>query len=260
MNLVVQQDAVRTNKEFYANYWTHPWKYRLMYDTQIKKKLFLFAVRRAGIHQDRKKVLDIGFGSGDILFTFHPSCELYGVDFSPNAVETARRYARKKGYRNAVFTQVDLDTEVLPAADASFDIVICSHVLEHLLDDHRMLFEIHRVLKENGIAVILIPINEKPNEDPNHVRVYTTQNFLHQLERIGFKARLVLEGEYIWHLLGWFFLKGYHQKIPILGRLSSGLVNIPLALMPFRAHLFLDKVFALLGYRPRQAVFCVGKK
>ncbi len=260
MSAVAEQEALRTNKEFYANYWAHPWKYRFVYDMQIKKKLFLYAVKRAGIDQHRKKVLDIGFGSGDILFTFDPSCEIYGVDFSPHAVDSARQHAKKKGYRSARFIQLDLDSGMLPAENGCFDIVICSHVLEHVLDDHKVLGEIHRVLRDTGTAVILIPINEKPNEDPNHVRVYTTKDFLRQLETMGFRTRFVFEGEYVWHLLGWFFVRGYHERIPVFGAMVSGVVNVPLALMPFRVHLFLDKVFALLGYGPRQAVFCIGKK
>jgi SAM-dependent methyltransferase len=42
--------------------------------------------------------------------------------------------------------------------DNSFDIVICSHVLEHIHEDKKAISEIARILKPNGEALILVPI------------------------------------------------------------------------------------------------------
>ena len=38
-----------------------------------------------------------------------------------------------------------------------FDGIICSHVLEHVMDDHRALLELYRVIKVNGLALIMVP-------------------------------------------------------------------------------------------------------
>ena len=43
-----------------------------------------------------------------------------------------------------------------------FDCVLCSHVLEHVTDDHRAMQEIHRVLKPSGFAVIQVPVYDQP--------------------------------------------------------------------------------------------------
>ena len=43
-------------------------------------------------------------------------------------------------------------------ADNTFDLVWCSHILEHVTDDHKAMREIRRVLKPNGIAVIQVPV------------------------------------------------------------------------------------------------------
>ena len=259
MNSRWQLEALKANKEFYANYWAHPWKYRLMYDMQIKMKLFLFAVRSAEIELHGKKVLDIGFGSGRILFAFDTSCDLYGVDFSLQAVENARRRALSKGYRTASFFQMDLDFKSLPLNDRSMDVVICSHVLEHVVDDGKVLRDIHRVLKDDGSAVILVPLNEEPGQDPHHLRVYRRDSFLSKLKELGFKKTFSRESEYLGHFTHWFFLRQYHKRIPVLGALISAALNIPLALAPFSVHRLFDRLLSRFGFLPRQAVFCVSK-
>jgi SAM-dependent methyltransferase len=48
--------------------------------------------------------------------------------------------------------------------DQTYDVVICSHVLEHVPDDQRALREIYRVLKPGGFALILVPINAGAQE------------------------------------------------------------------------------------------------
>ena len=51
--------------------------------------------------------------------------------------------------------------------DNYFDMILCSHVLEHVIDDKRALSEFWRVLKSDGQAIILVPITtEVTFEDP----------------------------------------------------------------------------------------------
>ena len=55
---------------------------------------------------------------------------------------------------------VDLRTDLmfLPFRDASSDVIHCSHVLEHVADDHQGLRELRRVLRDDGWALIQVPI------------------------------------------------------------------------------------------------------
>jgi SAM-dependent methyltransferase len=61
------------------------------------------------------------------------------------------------------------DVTNLPMEDESFDMVLCIHVLEHVLDDRAAIREIHRVLKPGGLAVLQVPPSayEVTLEDPN---------------------------------------------------------------------------------------------
>lgn len=52
-----------------------------------------------------------------------------------------------------------LNIEQLDLPDGSFDVVICSHVLEHV-DDRAALAEMHRVLRSGGKAILMVPIVE----------------------------------------------------------------------------------------------------
>lgn len=54
---------------------------------------------------------------------------------------------------------VVLDIEKLDVPDASYDVVICSHVLEHV-DDVRALHELYRVLKPGGRLITMVPLIE----------------------------------------------------------------------------------------------------
>lgn len=51
-----------------------------------------------------------------------------------------------------------VDILALPFADASYDLVYASHVLEHILDDLRAVREIRRVLRPKGIAILAVPL------------------------------------------------------------------------------------------------------
>lgn len=52
-----------------------------------------------------------------------------------------------------------LNIERIDEADSSFDMVIASHVLEHV-DDKKALSEIKRILKPGGEVIIMVPIVE----------------------------------------------------------------------------------------------------
>jgi SAM-dependent methyltransferase len=54
---------------------------------------------------------------------------------------------------------VQLDARKLPFADDSFDLVLCSHVLEHIHEDIQVAREFARVLRPAGQALIMVPVD-----------------------------------------------------------------------------------------------------
>ena len=98
------------------------------------------------------RMLEIGTGSGGIAHYFgtHPQlqCEVTAVDVSDN-----RRVHEGYSYRQ-------VQGVVLPFEDASFDVVISNHVIEHVGDadaQGRHLAEIRRVMRPDGSGYLAVP-------------------------------------------------------------------------------------------------------
>lgn len=66
---------------------------------------------------------------------------------------------------------VKMDITDIQYADGTFDVIYCSHVLEHIPDDAKAMREFHRVLKIGGWAILQVPITaEVTFEDPSVTR------------------------------------------------------------------------------------------
>jgi len=101
--------------------------------------------------------------------------------------------------------KVDI-TDMNIYSSEQFDIILCSHVLEHIKEETKALTEIYRILKKDGIAVIMVPIllsiEETIENDEydtpekkwkyyghgDHVRMYSKKGFIRSLMNAGFKV------------------------------------------------------------------------
>ena len=107
--------------------------------------------------------------------------------------------------------QVQADARALPFEDGSFDAVLCSHVLEHIPEDLKVAREMARVLRQDGVAMIQVPVDpsltatyetfaptpidrEREYGQRDHVRIYArdVENRLNEIfeavERIDYAA------------------------------------------------------------------------
>jgi 2-polyprenyl-6-hydroxyphenyl methylase/3-demethylubiquinone-9 3-methyltransferase len=96
-----------------------------------------------------KRALDIGCGGGFLAEEFAKlGFDVVGVDPSTVSVETARRHAASGGLR------IDYRVgggEDLPVGDATFDLVYCCDVLEHVSSLDQVISETARALKPGGL-------------------------------------------------------------------------------------------------------------
>ena len=95
-------------------------------------------------------IIEIGCGAGNVIEKAS-TCKLFGVDISSSVLRKARERLNEKVH---LFQG---DAQNLPCKDQAFTRIICSEVLEHLLDPSVALDEIARVLKTEGTAIISIP-------------------------------------------------------------------------------------------------------
>ena len=103
------------------------------------------------IHAGKEdRILEVGCGAGNILEKT-PTGKLFGVDIS----EFILNKAKKKLVNEVYLSQADAQN--LPFKDQALEIVICSEVLEHLLDPSESLKEVARVLNNKGMAIISVP-------------------------------------------------------------------------------------------------------
>ena len=108
---------------------------------------------------------------------------------------------------------MNVDITGLPFDEASFDLVICSHVLEHIPNDRAAMAEIYRVLKSPGMALLQVPISWEIGmtyEDPakttseerqlafghsGHVRIYG-RDYVDRLQEAGFTVDVFDAGKH----------------------------------------------------------------
>lgn len=99
------------------------------------------------------KVLDAGCGEGVLSVMMSKKGALVtGTDISVPNIEAAKQFAKSEGCDNINFFVSDLDK--LPFADNEFDLVVSSHVLEHLPNFDRGLSEVIRVTKKRAVVAI----------------------------------------------------------------------------------------------------------
>lgn len=91
-------------------------------------------------------LMDLGCGSGQSADFLSKFCNKYiGLDI-PDSPESLRR--TRKDYEFLSF-----DGQNIPYPDNSIDMIFMNQVLEHVLEPHKLIPEIHRVLKDTGILL-----------------------------------------------------------------------------------------------------------
>lgn len=142
------------------------------------------------------RMLDASCGDGSFVALIHkdyPELELFGTDVSFEKIREA-----SNDHPFAHFTQSD--SESLPFADLSFDVVFCGMSFHHYKNLGQVLEEFARVLKAEGRLYVLdvVPKNRFSQRVYNYFGCYEPYHFekfytIHDLEEMGLNAGFSLK-------------------------------------------------------------------
>ncbi len=121
-----------------------------LYRGRDVKRSWLYVMRAFWLRKFIQKlfiggvILDVGCGEGSLLkriFRGEASPFIVGVDIAVSALRKAKSKICRGNF-------IQADAHYLPLRQRAFSIVICSEVLEHVLNPYKVIFELHRVTKK----------------------------------------------------------------------------------------------------------------
>ncbi len=105
------------------------------------------------------RILDVGCGNGIMSIALSSmGFEVLGIDIDPTSIQKANELNE---YPNVRFIVMDVEDEML---NDSFDVVICSEVLEHLKDPEKIIRQIHDTMKPDSLFIVTTPNGYGPRE------------------------------------------------------------------------------------------------
>jgi len=149
--------------------------------------------------KDGERVLDVGCGEGRHSWEAckRNGCLVYALDIEQENLKKAH-YAlylmEQKGEVKSQWLLTRGNITSLPFREASFDKIICSEVLEHILDDHQAISELVRVLKDEGTLAVSVPSylpeticwklsGDYHGKPGGHIRIYKARELISKLKQ-----------------------------------------------------------------------------
>ena len=167
---------------------------------------------------ENKRLIDLGCGRGTYMFGLSKNNNVLGLTLDREDINEANKRKDLFEIENCEFRKVDL-RKLNKEKDLinSIDIAICSEVIEHIINDEKLLKDIFEILKKEGTLLLTAPyhknanINREPlmkKESGGHVRLGYNE--------IVFKEILLKNG---------FIIKKIGYCSGILSQLSNTLLD-----------------------------------
>lgn len=156
-------------------------------------RFYAMLARRYGRRGAR--LLEVGSGMGHLVGQLEDTFQTYGMDLNHWAVKQSKAVVNTSSLQTA-------SAQELPFADASFNVVIIKHIVEHLPDPAKALTEIGRVTEPGGTLILATPNlgsllkpwkGEKwiGYQDPTHISLKPPEEWLRLISTANFSLRKV---------------------------------------------------------------------
>lgn len=131
------------------------WYRRIYYFNQYIRDSWV--QEQAALLPQGSRVLDVGAGSGPYRSLFH-HCEYHTHDFCQEPTTVGK------------YTDIDYVSDItsIPVVDASFDVILCTEVLEHVPDPVEAVKEMGRILRQGGKLLLSAPLGAFLHQEPYH--------------------------------------------------------------------------------------------
>lgn len=151
---------------------------------------------RAVAPRARGRLLDVGCGDKPYVSIFAP----YVTEHI--GVEHEATFATTHGSMRDAGPDVYYDGERLPFEDASFDTVLNVQVLEHTPSPQRLLDEMARVMKTDGVLILNAPFCFRLHEEPQDYFRYSPHGLRVMCEHAGLEIVEMRAQGSLWSVLG----------------------------------------------------------
>lgn len=205
-----------------------------------RRRLFAAEIQRAAVPL-QARVLDLGTGTGSNLRMLRELgySRVIGLDMNRHAIN----FCRGKGLGPVYFG----DICAIPFADASFDLVLATDIIEHVENDDLAVAEIARVLTPGGQALITVPTFQAlwglQDEVALHRRRYRLPSLLHKVRQSGLEPRRAFYFNYLLYVPVWvarIALRKFRVQVkseneintPLMNRLLSSVFSVDVATAP----------------------------
>lgn len=140
------------------------WRQKRLWQENYQRES-LAEVARLSNSASQPRMLDLGAGMGGFAVALaRAQARVIALDYNPAYCEITRTRARRYDLNLPALVAAG---EALPFRDASFSLLTCWDVVEHVQDPARLLEEIARVLDPDGCALITV-INRFALVDPHY--------------------------------------------------------------------------------------------
>lgn len=213
---------------------------------------------------DERRLVDFGCGNGFATnWAAHRDWRAIGVSYDQGEIACAQQMSNTLKQRNTSFLLGDIrNLDRVLRSGEKFDVVLCLEVIEHILNDHKLIMDISQRLSSGGQLFLSTPnksykhlIGDKISEveDGNHVRWGYTFEELVDILGIA-ELKIIQQGEMIGFV---------NQMVTNLERLTSRLVGRKLSwalTFPLRFLLPLDKIVTAVVKYPYLSLWVIAVK